>query len=399
VANVAIYGDHNYAPGLVANAYHTLGPIKPSESMTFTVRRTLYKQRAGGVSREGYPMWPEREGGNLALIEGTMTFKKDTPIADMNILWLQLQNFPKESSNLPLIGMRRNNDSRPICGPQQSLHAPGVGLPPSLGFRGDEYILDTGGYFTVMPTGEGIASALFNVGAGPMIASPWGAVTFSLPVRGKTFKAGESLAWRYLVVMDGLEQPVHNLHRIERIREYYGLDGKHNSGLVVKRGKLLSHFGLVDLAPKNGLVEFEVPAPDFPLQLPLGLRFIGFNPNWALGQFQISGYSMRHYTDGANVYRNLAVDDRGMAYLAVYPDGVPLSHSIVGHPVQCNNPQLVIEFAQLSAKPVAYHVAVNNPTDRPIKTTLKKCLDLPGFEFPDQPITVPAGGYVVVKEK
>ena len=113
-----------------------------------------------------------------------------------------------------------------------------------------------------------------------------------------------------------------------------------------------------------------MPAPDFPLQLPLGLRFIGFNPNWALGQLQISGYSMGNYTDGANVYRNLATDDREMAYLAVYPDNVPLSHSIVGHPVQCDNPKLVIEFAQLNAKPIEYRVAVNNPTDAPIKTTL-----------------------------
>ena len=68
-----------------------------------------------------------------------------------------------------------------------------------------------------------------------------------------------------------------------------------------------------------------------------------------------------------------------MAYLAVYPDNVPLSHSIVGHPVQCDNPKLVIEFAQLNAKPMEYHVAVNNPTDAPIKTTLKKCMDLPGL--------------------
>ena len=56
---------------------------------------------------------------------------------------------------------------------------------------------------------------------------------------------------------------------------------------------------------------------------------------------------------------------------------MPLSHSIV-YPVQCDNPQLVIEL-ELNAKPTEYHVAVNNPTDAPIKTILKKCMDLPGF--------------------
>lgn len=400
VNNVAVYGDHNYAPGVVANAYATLGPVKPTEYMTFTVRRTQYLQRPGGVTREWWPMWPDRVGGNLALIEGTMTFRKDTPIDNMNLLWMELLFFPKDESNIPLFGIRRNNDSLPVCGPQESVYTSGWGIPPGLGAgRGYEYILDPGGYFAVIPTKEGITSALFNVGSGTVSAAPWGSVSFSLPVQGKTFKAGESLEWRYLVFMDNLDQSVHNLHRIERIREYYGLDGKHNSGINVKRGRILSHFGVVDLSPDNGVVEFEVPAPDFPLQLPLGLRFIGFNPNWALGQFQISGYSMRNYTDGSNVYRSLATDDRGMAYLAVYPDNVPLSHSIVGHPVQCDNPQLVIEFAQLNSKPVEYHVAVNNPTDAPIKTTLKKCMDLPGFEFPDREIEVPAGGYMVVKEK
>jgi hypothetical protein len=207
------------------------------------------------------------------------------------------------------------------------------------------------------------------------------------------------LSWRFLAIMDNLDQPVHNLHRVERLWAYYGLDGKHTCGIKVKRGKLVSHFGLVDLAPEGGVLEFEVPAPDFLLDLPLGLRFIGFNPNWALGQLQVSGYSMGYYPNGASVYRNLGIDDRKMAYLAVYPDNVPSSHSIVGHPIQCDNPQLVIEFAQLNAKPAEYHVAVNNPTDAPIKTVLKKCMDLPGFEFADTVVDVPPGGYQVIREK
>lgn len=75
------------------------------------------------------------------------------------------------------------------------------------------------------------------------------------------------------------------------------------------------------------------------------------------------------------------------------------THNIIGHPVQCDNPKLMIEFTQLSTKPFEYHVAVNNPTDAPIKTTLKKRMDLPGFEFANTPVEVPAGGYTVVKEK
>jgi hypothetical protein len=108
---------------------------------------------------------------------------------------------------------------------------------------------------------------------------------------------------------------------------------------------------------------------------------------------------MGNYTNGRNVYRSLAVDDRDMAYLAVYPDNVPMSHFIVGHPVQCDHPELVIEFCQLNSRPMEYHLAVNNPTDAPINTTLKKCMDLPSFEFMDKKITVAPGAYVVIREK
>jgi hypothetical protein len=343
-------------------------------------------------------MWPERVDGNLAMVEGTMTFKKDAPVENLNLLSMEFRNFTKEGSNLPLLAIRRNNESRPICGPQHSLWAGGI--PPALGAGGGaEYVLDPAGYFSVMPTREGIGSTLFNLGSDPVLAWPWGQVSFILPAAGRTFSAGQSLTWRYLVIMEGLDQPVHNLHRVERLREYYGLNGKHGSGLRVRRGKLLSHFGLVDLAPEGGIVEFEVPAPDFPLQLPLGLRFLGFNPNWAIGQLQISGYSMGNYTNGRNVFRSLAVDDRDMAYLAVYPDNVPMSHSIVGHPVQCDHPELIIEFCQLGSRPMEYRLAVNNPTDAPINATLKKCMDLPGFAFADKKITVAPGAYVVIREK
>jgi hypothetical protein len=405
VTNFAVRGDDIYAPGKVCNGGCTLGPMHPSEYMTFTIRRTGYLQRPGGVSIEWHPMWPERVGGNLALIEGTMTFKKDTPLEDMHVLSAVMQNYSKQSGSIPLLAIRRNGEVPLLCGPQQSLVTPDVGISPSLGLGPTgKYAIDTGGYFAVLPTGEGVPTVLFNTGTDPLLfslvnGSGSGGADFTFPVQGKTFKAGDCLSWRFLVIMDNLDQPVHNLHRIERIWQYYGLDGKHTCGIKVKRGKLVSHFGLVDLAPEGGVLEFEVPAPDFLLDLPLGLRFIGFNPNWALGQLQVSGYSMGYYTNGANVYRNLGIDDRKMAYLAVYPDNVPLSHSIVGHPIQCDNPQLVIEFAQLNAKPMEYRLAVNNPTDAPIKTTLKKCMDLPGFEFADTAVDVPPGGYQVIREK
>ena len=307
VNNVAARGDHNYAPGVVANAYHTLGPIKPTEYMTFTVRRTQYLQRPGGVSREllshvagAGGREPGADRGHDDLQEGHAARRHEYSLAAV----AEFSQGREQHSAVGHPPQQRQPAHLRSAAVRVRLD---VGIPPSLGRSEAANIPSIPA--AISPScrpAKGSPPRCSTSEQGPCVAAPWGAVTFGLPVQGKTFKAGESLAWRYLVVMDNLDQPVHNLHRIERIREYYGLDGKHTSGLVVKRGKLLSHFGLVDLAPENGIVEFEVPAPDFPLQLPLGLRFIGFNPNWALGQLQISGYSMGNYTNGANVYRNLA---------------------------------------------------------------------------------------------
>ncbi|MBU4211643.1 MAG: hypothetical protein KKD33_03555, partial [Verrucomicrobia bacterium] len=351
VRNVAARGDHNYAPGAVGNCYSTYGPIYPSEYMTYTIRRTQYIPRPAGPLLDLHAMWVECSGGALDLFEGTMTFRKDTPAKELTIMIMKPVSFPKEGANIPVFGVRENQDSLPRCGSLESYGPCG------------SYVLAPGGYVATLPSGEGIASAVFNVSDAPIHVLLSGYWYFRLPVQGRSFKKGETISWRYMVMQDSLKQSEHNLYRVERLRQYYGLDGKHNSGIAVKRGKLLSHFGLVDLAPENGVVEFEVPAPDFALQLPLGLRFIGFNPNWTVGQYQIGGYTTGFYTKGNNVYRNLATDDRDMVYLAIYPDNVAKSHSIVGHPVQCDNPKLIIEVAQFNSKPPEYHVAVNNPTD------------------------------------
>jgi len=271
----------------------------------------------------------------------------------------------------------------------------GLGRPEAWTFT-----IQPGGYVAVFATQLGNSSILANVGDTPLTFDPRAPSSFSYPVPNKgQGKAGDSYSWKLLMIYDSMKQRTRNLNRIECIRDYFGLDGKHDSGLQVKRGKLLKHFGLVDLAPDNGIVEFELPPPPLELDIPLGLRFSGFNPNWTIGQFQIEGYSPGFYSNGRNVYRNLATDDRDLVHLAVYTTGVAKTHCVVGHPVQCDAKDLIIELTRLQDAPPQYHVAVNNPTDQPISTVLKKTMDLPGFDFPDTPVQVPAGGYRVVREK
>jgi hypothetical protein len=398
-ANAAEVGDHQYAPGVVANAYHTLGPVVPATYMTFTQRRTQYLARIGGVNLDSWPMYPERTGGNLAVIEGSLTLTKDVNLEAVDLSTLVAQNYAKDRPNVPLWVFRTDDASGPLVGALNSVFAPGYRFPAGLGRpETSKLLISPGGYVGMFSTVVGNNSLLANLDAQPLEVTAWPVPMLSLPVSGP-HKAGETFSWRYLVLYDSMQQPARNLARLERLRRYYGLDGKNGCGIQVQRGQLGSTFGLVDLVATDGAVEFTVPAPDFALDFPLGLRFSGFNPHWTVGLYQIEGFSPGFYTQGKNIYRNLALDDRSFAHLAVYPSGVKNTHLIVGHPVVCDNPALLIEVSKLSDQPASWHVAVNNPTDASIKTVLKAGFVLPGLDWKDTPVEVPAGGYVVVREK
>ncbi len=400
VRNIAGEAWNVYDPGAIGNAYHTLGPIKPAEQMSFKIRRTMYLPRVVGPLMDWHAMWSERSGGGTALFEGEMTLKKDMEPREILAGALSLVNFD-EKDRIPMWAIRGDSNSNPVCGTRGSIIGPGIEIRKELG-QSDRTItrlpLGRGGYVATFGVDYGNPSAIFNVGDGNLEYEP-GHMRIFLADLPEKAKAGDKFTWRLFYVWDSFEHDARNLARVEKIKSYFGLDGKTGSGIDVKRGRLVSHLGLVDLAPENGITEFVVPEPAFNFDVPLCMRFIGFNPNWTVGQLQITGYSPGFYSNGNNVYRNLATDDRDMVHLAVYTKGVPKSHSVVGHPVQCDAKDMIIEVTQLNDKPERWHVAVNNPTDKPIKTTLRKCMDLPGFDFPDKEIEVAPGGYQVVLDQ
>lgn len=399
VANAAAETAHVYAPGVVANAYHTLGPVSPSRLFTAHLRRTQFLQRPAGVNLDWWPMYPERAGGAGALFEGAITLKRDLEVDALHFASILPHSFPKEEDNIPLLAINTGNGITGM-GRADTFDSPyaAAGLGPNAG---NVFQLVPGGYVALLPSKLGLPTYLFNASGEPMQAratrafSAWWLTSPPLGPR----KAGEQFHYRFLAVYDALDEPVVNTLRLENLRRYFGLTGENGCGLRVRRGRLLSQFGLIELEPEGGVVEFEVPNPGWRVNLPLGFRFRGFQPNWTLGQFQVAGYSQGFYSDGRNVYRQLGLDDRGLAHLSVYPDHATQTHNLVGHPVQCDEPELIIEFTVLQDKPFECQVAVNNPTDKPLRATLRKGMALPDFIFPDTPVEVPAGGYLVLPRR
>jgi hypothetical protein len=393
VSNLRITCDRIYAPGIVANAYNTIGPGEPSKGMDWSMRRTGFVERVVGVGPM-HPMWPARAGGTVTSYDTTITFKQDQKVQRLLLHSLETRGF--------------SPGNRPrwiVCeGPGQAVvgdpvEKQGTGMdrvaPGKSSFR-----IHPGGYVACVGTGESNTGMVFNIGREPLVAnaSPWGWF-LEAELKAPAVKAGQKLETHVIVVLDALDQTDRSPERIEKVRRYFGLAGEKENGLVVRRGKVLSHRGPLAIAPDHGLVELDVPNPGWKFDLPFGVRFEGFNPNWSVLEIQHEGYLPPFYKRPGIVCRSLGLDDQRQAFLSLYPDHARRARITVGHPVQCSAPDLVIEVAMLFDSPPQYHVAVNNPTDRPIRSVLKRAMALPGFEFADTPVDVPPGGYLVVHEK
>ncbi|HEY3418697.1 MAG TPA: hypothetical protein VGM23_17620 [Armatimonadota bacterium] len=388
VTNLRMTCDQVYAPGGVYNAYHSMGPVFPSQGMDWQMRRTGFLDRLVGVGPV-YAMWPARAGGTVTCFDTTVTFKQNQTVKGLLFHDLPTRGF--DAKNQPRWVVQAGTGS-PVVGKPLRLNAEAPGAAPVE--------LLPGGYVSVVGTGDSNMGTVFNIGKEPLQLVPYVYGWFlQAKMKDQPVTAGQKTTSRVMFVLDALNQTDKTPERLEKLREYYGLTGKNGSGAIIKRGKVQAQFGTLDLTPENGVVDLEVPNPGWKLDLPLGVRFFGFNPNWTVGVLQSAGYLPSFYQRPPVVYRNLGLDDERVAFLSLYPDQAAKTHVIVGHPIQCAARDLIIEVTMLNDNPASYHVAVNNPTDKSIRTVLKKCMDLPGFNFPNTPIEVPAGGYVVVREK
>jgi hypothetical protein len=156
----------------------------------------------------------------------------------------------------------------------------------------------------------------------------------------------------------------------------------------------------VELAPDaNGAVELTIPRPPAERGFTLPCRIVGLNPHWSAGLLQRCGYVKGDYGTGENRFRALGTDSAGNAYLPLYPELAERTHVVAGHPVVAGpeGKELFIQVTKVGTNPDRWHVAVNNPTDLPIRTTLSRSIDLAGLTLPEQPVLLEPGAYVVLQ--
>ena len=258
--------------------------------------------------------------------------------------------------------------------------------------------IDTGGWFGIYST-ETYNNALF-INRSSLVhlevkthKESWQVGLFA-DIDGTKVKAGESYHHEMFSINEAINTEARGPERFLRVLAYL----RRPENMEVIRGRVLNSPGYFDVeAERNEPIELKVRRPSEAIAVTIPVRVDALNPRWSAGLFQIAGHTTGKYTDGKEVYTSLGFDMEGYVHAALYPDYVPETHVVVGHPIVCDRDELVLEVMPKSSKTgpkYAWHIAVNNPTDQAITANFRRGMDLPGLEFAPQEHTIPAGGYL-----
>jgi hypothetical protein len=226
--------------------------------------------------------------------------------------------------------------------------------------------------------------------------SSWQASIFA-DIAGRAAKTGDTFHHEMFSVNEAIDTEARGRERFGRVLSYL----EQPDGMQVLSGRRVPGLGYFDLESDvpGEAVELKVPRPSPPIALTIPARVSGLNPRWSAGLYQVAGHTLGNYTNGKNVYTTLGFDMEGYVHAALYPDQVPETHVVIGHPVTCSRPELILEVMPRTNPEGGYRwqVAVNNPTDEPVTATFRAGMELPGLDFAPQEHTIPAGGYVKLR--
>jgi hypothetical protein len=383
VVGVASRQDRVFADSLetVTDPWETFGPIGgPSKLMEFTLRHWQYPPPSVALPEVGSIYYGVRDGITACLFRSDIRFKADMTVKRLQLLKNDLR--PYATSVVLLVG-------RAPYGIEQELdYGPG-GKPQTVRLRpGDWFAL----YSKNLACGH-----LFLVRAQPVeleIAPP-NSLVISADISGRSVKKDDMVHFELFSLGIPLNVEVKDAESMRRLLTYLG----EPQGLEILRGKRLASPGFVEVASEEGAVEVRVPKPTEKTHLTLPLRVKGMNRRWTVGVWQKSGYVKGDYGTGSNRYRPLGVDEFGYAYVPLYVDLASETRVVAGHPVVAdeNGKELFIQVTHVWDNPPQWHVSVNNPTDKTVRTKLHQAMDLPGLAFPDTVVELKPGAYEVLR--
>jgi len=366
--------------GEVMNPWHGYGPKGESKLVEHTLRYREFITPTIGVPENGWAGPGARAGANACLFRGEIKFKKDLKV---NSLLLQ-RNWHVPIAT-PIIF---------VVGTPEGIKE--VNLNELDGW--EKFAIKKGDWFAFYSPQLSNTHILFNRDNALIlnVTRPGGGWLYiNADLEGKEIKKNDTYTYELFSINFPVDVEVKSVEQIKKVIDYI----KNPTGMSILKGQRLESDGLLEFKTQDHVVEIAFLKPQDKTNLTLPVRVQDFNPRWSVGLFQKEGYVKGDYGIGKDRYRSLGLDVYGNAYVPVYADYAEKTHFVIGQPVVADDSgsSLFIQVTHVNENPQRWHVSINNPTDKTITTTLKKTMELPGFDFPTQEVSVQAGGYIVIK--
>ncbi|MBU4286372.1 MAG: hypothetical protein KKD76_05630, partial [Verrucomicrobia bacterium] len=370
------------------NPWYGFGPLESSPIVDMWASHMYFDQYITGVAPNAYGAPGVCQGPIASLFTEQFTFKQDCVVSQIRLY---------------------HGGWRPKTNPRSTLLAFGKGgqvmdvwdLTDTPETRRQTRV-ESGGWFALY-SGQTANTHLFiNRGAPLMVeANPFtsfGWLKFSADVDKQPMKTGQTYDAELFAMTWPLNNRPMTALEIADMVNYL----KSPRGMQLTRGKQMAGLGgLLELTPDNYAVELTIPKPEG-AERTVPVRVSGFNKRWSAGLYQFEGYRTHYYSKKNSGWRALGLDFDARAYVPLYVSKAPNIHVLIGHPIVADDAgqDLFIQATRindgLDGKPPAWHVSVNNPGDKPVTTTLKRAMDVPGLEFTKEKVTLQPGEYRVL---
>lgn len=359
----------------IVNPWHTYGPINGfSKLFNYKQRYIEYVTPTVGVPETGWAGPGVRVGINVSIFSEEINFLKDD-----NVKSLQLALFAGINPDSIIVISNGENVSE---------------YPFKEIKIGQSFTLNKGDWIGFYK--KGISSShIFINRSGPVKIVHKGNLIWYAEAPGK-IKKGEKYIFEVCGIGIPVDVEVESKDDLIKIIKYI----KNPEKLEIKKGKKINDIGVLEFNPENYNVEVYVPKPKEKLNLTLPLMVKNLNRKWSAILWQKKGYCKGDYGKGENRFREVGIDIYGNIYIPLYVDYSDITNIVAGHPVIAETDQgkeLFIQVTHVSENPDKWHISVNNPTDKIIKTKIKKVIQLPGMKFEEKELILKPGEYIVLE--
>jgi len=369
------------------NPWYTFGPLEPSKLFNVWASHAYWQPYLTGVAPISWGGPGIMEGPFSSLFTEQIAFKKEMTLNRLRLFhggW-----HAKSAGRSILLAVGKGDQIHNVID---------LSVLPEKTKRTR---LDTGGWFALYSSEPCNTQLFINCGAPVNLdLNPVNAYWIQIwaDIKDLAVKPGDTYKAEFFTMTWPMNQMLEDAREIADAAAYL----ENPADMQLLRGRRGPAAGApLELLPEDHAVELSIPSPEC-LHMTLPVRVGGFNRRWTVGLYQLEGHRTHYYSKGNSGWRELGLDFAGAAYVPLYVSAAPKTHVMIGHPVVADEAgkECFIQVTRINdgdaRRPPAWHVSINNPTDKPVRTTLRAAMDLPGLAIPEKAITLQPGEYRVI---